>query len=343
MEHNKEDLLQSLLTQTKSGKQLSEYHLKLLKKQKINTPHEFIDAQHLHKLLALRLEQVEEIKRELLLLSVKRVKLSSLYEAQPLNYSTGIPELDKLLEAIGQPWRPGRIWELYGETSVGKTELLHTLAVNFVVQYCDSRQVLYIDTKRDFDARRVKEMLRDRQLNSEAIKSCMRAINIIVSASAESLVKTLETMAEKLSSGDANIARIKLVLIDSLAASFIFFRSGNVRNAGRSFVTKLAILMRTLAAQHGIAFVLGNWSLPASEDDVGDDDVDAYQTQCSPQPREDVNLMGDYWDSVCTLSMALEIPDESSIDELRLLRILSNSYGASEGNCLLRLTAAGVA
>ncbi|XP_062135867.1 uncharacterized protein LOC133845425 isoform X1 [Drosophila sulfurigaster albostrigata] len=338
---DKEDL-KSLLAQTRIGKQLSEYHLKLLKKQKINTLHEFLDAQNLHKFLALSIDQVEQIKGELLLFSVKSIKFSSLYQKQPFSYSTGIEEFDKLLEAIGQPFRPGRIWEVYGESGVGKTQLLNTLAVNFVCQYRDYRQVLFLDTKRDFDSRRIHQMLQDRHLDTDAIKSCMRAINVIVCSSAESLIKALDNMIEQISSGDDSIAHIKLVLIDSLAASFIFFRSAHERNMGRRWLNQLAMLMRTLAAQHGIAFVIGNLSMTSEDGAVDDDDDNEdYLTQYSPEAPEDGNLLGDYWDSVCTLSMTFELPDESNND-LRLLRILSNSFGISEGSCLLRITDAGV-
>ncbi|KAH8370624.1 hypothetical protein KR093_004390 [Drosophila rubida] len=328
--------LESLLTQTKTGNQLSDYNLKLLKKQKIKTPHEFLDAQNLHKLLALSIDQVEQIKRELMLLLVRSVKFKSIYQNQPLNYSTGIAELDKLLDAIGQPWRQGRIWELYGEISVGKTELLHTLAVNFVCQYRDGHQVLFVDTKRDFNARRVHEMLKHRQLDDDTIKCHMQAINVIACASAQSLIKTLEAMIAD------DTCAIKLVLIDSLAASFMLFRSSHERNAGRSLLTHLAMLMRTLATQHGIAFVLLNWSPSQREYVDDDDDNDDYLTQSSSETQEDASLLGDYWDSVCTLSLKYEFMDDSSNDNLRLMRILNNSFGVSEGSCVLHRTHAGI-
>ncbi|KAL7736794.1 hypothetical protein ACLKA6_015636 [Drosophila palustris] len=258
--------LQSFLSQTKSGKQLSEYHMKLLSKQKVTTPHEFVDAANLHKLLALGLDHVELIKRELLSLLVKSVTLKKLYQKNPLSYSTGIEEVDKLLDSIGQPLRPGRVWELYGETGVGKTELLHTLAVNFVGKYRDRHQVLFIDTKRDFDSERVQEILLNRELDKEAIKSYTNAINVVESISVQSLIETLETMLEKLSASDDTVSRIKLVLIDSLAASFILFRSSHERNQGRSYLTKLAMLLRTLACQYDIAFVLVNLSLFSNDE-----------------------------------------------------------------------------
>lgn len=84
--------LQFLLSQTDEGKQLSEYHMTILNKRNISTGMDFLDAMNLHTHLALRAEQVELIKRELILLFVKSSKLSSLYQKSPINYSTGIEE-----------------------------------------------------------------------------------------------------------------------------------------------------------------------------------------------------------------------------------------------------------
>lgn len=332
--------LQALLTQTGSGKRLSEYHLKLLEKQKIKTPHEFVDAPNLHKLLSLGIDQVESIKRELLSLLVKTVTLKTLYQKNQLDYSTGLEEVDNLLDSIGQPLRPGRVWELYGESGVGVTEFMLTLAVNFVSKFRDKYRVLFIDTKRDFDSERVHEILFNRQLDTEAIQSCMNAINVVDSICLQSLIVTLEAMLEKLSNSDT-LTRIKLVLVDSLAASFILFRSSHDRNEGRSLLTKLAMVVRTLAAQHGIAFILGNLLISSNDELDDDEDNDDCPTQSNSGTQEDHTLLGNYWDSVCTLTMALEVP-ESSNDDIRILKVLNNSYGVSGSSCLLRITDDGI-
>lgn len=88
MDINKE--LQFLLSKTNEGKQLSEYHMTILNKRNISTGSDFLDAVNLHTHLALRAEQVELIKRVLILLFVKSSKLSTLYQKSPINYSTGI-------------------------------------------------------------------------------------------------------------------------------------------------------------------------------------------------------------------------------------------------------------
>ncbi|EDW58816.1 DNA repair protein Rad51 homolog [Drosophila virilis] len=345
--------LRSLLLATKTGKQLSEYHIKLLQKQNISTAEEFIDADNVHTILALASDTTEEIKRELLNLYVGRIKFKTLYQSQPINYSTGIEDLDKLLDSIGQPFRPGRVWELIGDNDVGKTELLHTLAVNFVCKYGEQQQVLFVDTNLDFDSERLEEILLERkQLSEAAIDRSLDAINVVQATTAESLIAALAALLEKLASPNAKfeaVSRIKVVLIDSLTACYILYRSSYGRNKGRRFLTELAMIIRKLAVQHGIAFIIGNMTFSPDDEtnDMGEDeDVDneGGSTQKSTDAQEDCSFLGDYWCSVCTLTLVLELPDESHCDGdgLRLLKVLNNNFGISDGSCLLRITDAGV-
>ncbi|XP_017462255.1 PREDICTED: DNA repair protein RAD51 homolog 4-like, partial [Rhagoletis zephyria] len=58
-------------------------------------------------------------------------------------YKTGIENFDILTAKI--PLQTGSIWEICGKSSAGKTQLCHTMALNFVAQ--SHGTVLYIDTK----------------------------------------------------------------------------------------------------------------------------------------------------------------------------------------------------
>jgi len=73
-----------------------------------------------------------------------------------------------------------------------------------------------------------------------------------------------------------------------------------------------------------------------------DENNDECMTQSSPDRQEDFTLLGDYWDSVCTLALTLELPEESNNDGIRMLKVLNNSYGVSGNSCFLRITDAGV-
>lgn len=73
-----------------------------------------------------------------------------------------------------------------------------------------------------------------------------------------------------------------------------------------------------------------------------DEDNEDWMTQSSPETQDDFTLLGDYWDSVCTLTLTLEVPEEANSDGVRILKVLNNSYGVSGKSCCLRITDAGV-
>lgn len=174
--------------------------------------------------------------------------------------------MDNLLDAIGQPLRPGRVWELVGENDVGKTELLHTLAASFVCKQEDNQQVLFVDTNLDFDSERLDEILREKQLNEEAIDNYLDRINVIKACSAEALLAALKELLQQLESSKGSFSRIKLILIDSLTSCYILYRSNYERNKGRSFLTELTMVIRKLAVEHGIAFIIGNATFGLDEE-----------------------------------------------------------------------------
>ncbi|EDW08178.1 RAD51-like protein 1 [Drosophila mojavensis] len=337
--------LQSLLLATKTGKEISEYHIKLLQKQNIRTVEEFVHADKLHTRLALSNDKTEQIKREILDLCVRRIKFKTIYKCEPISYSTGIEELDNLLDAIGQPLRPGRVWELVGENDVGKTELLHTLAVNFVCKQDDNQQVLFVDTNLDFDSERLDEILRKKQLTDEAIDNYLDRISVAKACTAEALLAALQELLRRLTSSKGSsesVSDIKLILIDSLTACYILYRSSYDRNKGRSFLTELTVVIRKLAVEHSIAFIIGNAIFSLDEESAADDDEEELSHIGAVNP-EDCNYLGDYWSSVCTLILSLELPEDSvQENDLRVLKVLSNSFGIGEGSCWLRLTDAGI-
>lgn len=90
-------------------------------------------------------------------------------------------------------------------------------------------------------------------------------------------------------------------------------------------------------------FILCNFSAGDDDDAGAIDDNEEVSSQTGSETQEESNLLGEYWNSVCTLTLALEVPEESQgSDGMRLLKVLNNSYGDSEGSCLLRITDEGV-
>jgi len=62
----------------------------------------------------------------------------------------------------------GKIYELYGASASGKTQLCLTIATHIAHDF--KQQVHYIDTKSDFSGKRVQEILEAKGYHDEVIK-----------------------------------------------------------------------------------------------------------------------------------------------------------------------------
>ncbi|KAH8285451.1 hypothetical protein KR054_009493 [Drosophila jambulina] len=347
--------LRYMILQTPTGKQLSEYQLNLLNKNNIETLIDFHEApeKKLHELLAIKVESVLELKKELAVLWLKEAQVESPPEVE---YGTGMEELDKLLESVDQPFKSGRVWEVYGHPGVGKTQLMYTLALNFVWKH--SQQVLFIDTKQDFSCKRIQDLLLARNWDAATCERAMRAIHVVHAPTDTALIDVLTTVDEQLTANVKEALNTKVVIIDSLVPCYVHFRGYQMRKVRQSLLTKLACRIRKLAVR-GLAFIIGNVSLHGKdEDNCIDDGEEDGKGDEKPGRQQNGPMLGSYWATVCTLQMSLELPvssDEvesydrlgegaSSVydDGLRLVNIISNTYGPAGDTCLLRITEAGV-
>ncbi|XP_017044788.2 DNA repair protein RAD51 homolog 4 [Drosophila ficusphila] len=333
--------LQVMILRTATGKQLSEYQLNLLSKNNIKSILHFYEADEkkLHELLDINVEAVRELKKELSLLSNDEDEENTPF----MEYGTGIEELDKLLDSVEQPFKQARVWELSGPIGVGKTQMMYTFALNFVWKH--RLKVLFIDTKGDFSCKRIQDMLRARNTDMETSERVMKAIQVVQAQTGRDLIDILKTFDQKLATKTAAAIQTQFVVIDSLAACFVHFRGKNMQMLMQSLLVELACNIRKLAG-HGVTFLIGNVSFFGKDadnyNDDGEDD-DIYEERETRQQLEPT--LGAYWRSVCTLRLSLELPeDEESLgqdDGLRLLHVISNTYGPVGDHCLLRITDVG--
>ncbi|XP_017066191.1 DNA repair protein RAD51 homolog 3 [Drosophila eugracilis] len=334
--------LQFQLLKTSTGKLLSVYQLNLLRKNNLNSVNDFYEADErkIHELLDIHIQSVRELKRELALLP----KVSEEKIIPESDYGTGIEELDKLAESVEQPFREGRVWELCGQPGVGKTEVLHTLALNFVWKH--ALDALFIDTKRDFSCKRIQDMLRARNADPVTCEKAMKAIHVVDAHEANDLINVLKAFDQQLTFTVKQTMQTKLVLIDSLAACFVHYRGRKMYVHRQSLLVEIASKIRKLAAR-GVAFIIGNVSFLGKDtdncNDDGEDDGNNWKTAKRQQLEP---TLGAYWKSVGTLRLSLELPVDNDFtrqdDGLRLMHIISNSYGSAGEHCLLRITKTGV-
>ncbi|KAH8314413.1 hypothetical protein KR059_005858 [Drosophila kikkawai] len=363
----------NMISQTPTGKQLSEYQLNLLSKNNIETLFDFHETteKKLHELLAIPKESVLELKKELADLWLRQSQADGPPEVE---YGTGMEELDKLLDSVDQPFKSGRIWELCGHPGTGKTLFMYTLVLNFVWKH--SQQVLFIDTKSDFSCKRIQDLLLARNWDAATCERVMRAIHVVQAPTDTVLINVLKTLDEQLTAQVDEALKTKLVVIDSLVPCYVHYRGDEMFKVRQALLTELACRIRKLAAR-GLASVIGNVSFPSEDkgkhtilfalnlfttfvltDDCMDDGEDDGNSDEKTARHKDGPMFGAYWASVCTLRMSLELPvgsdgeetsdrlgeatSSSCDDGLRLVNVLSNTYGPAGDSCLLRITEAGV-
>ncbi|XP_068144364.1 DNA repair protein RAD51 homolog 4 [Drosophila tropicalis] len=347
--------LKNFLKQTSRGKELTEYQFNLLAKNDIETVQEFLkaDLPKLQVLLDIKKpHSVYDIKVELidLLGREKKCTFATLYEEEKqnnLDHGTGIEELDKLLGAIKQPFP--RVWEIYGEAGVGKTEMMYTFAINFVCQQRERpRTVLFIDCKGDFDAERILQILQELKYPQQ--EEAMKAIKVVNVFSDEHIIAVLQALLKQRLENLEEASSIGLLLIDCLPACFLHFRSKNERMLANAQLTSVASLLRRLNTG-GVGCIVGNASF--ARDELGkivEEQGDIISEDSGGTgPYEP--LLGLYWKSVCTLRMSLELPnpedDDCNIDTvvddgLRVLNVINNTYGPAGGSCHLCVSQAGI-
>lgn len=254
--------------------ELSDYCLSILEKQGISLVHDFVleKSEKLMKMLNLSLEQVNKIKKEFRCLygpkpTLIDLALSDYIKETQLKrkvYGTHIDALDSML-APRQLLNNSSFWEICGPTGVGKTQLALTLVLNFVITQVSP--ALYIDTKLDFSASRIKNMLKAREIEPELYAGIMSYIKVERVISAQGVVEMLEEFYKKLQQGDENVSAIKMMVIDSLPAVWFLLKADSNRLAGKCLLSRLSQNINRLVRQHYITIICINLSLLPSPEE----------------------------------------------------------------------------
>ncbi|XP_017491645.1 PREDICTED: DNA repair protein RAD51 homolog 4-like [Rhagoletis zephyria] len=262
-------------------------------------------------------------------------------------YKTGIGNFDILTAKI--PLQTGSIWEICGKSSAGKTQLCHTIALNFVAQ--SHGTVLYIDTKGDFSGTRVMEMLRTRNVPNKDCGRIMQEILVERTSSAEGTCDILEKLLTQLTAGtNSDLSNLKLVVIDALPAVFFTHRTERDHLRGKYLLTTLNNLVYKLSKEHHIAFIYVNLLVNIEEETLAaeDEEYEEHIEEVTASPSHGSGkgirpALGEYWSRAPRLRLSIGIPpDSSAMTNERTLRIIKSCYTAAGGMCSLRITSAGV-
>ncbi|XP_056140716.1 DNA repair protein RAD51 homolog 4 isoform X2 [Lampris incognitus] len=162
--------------------------------------------------------------------------------------STGNPSLDKLLDS---GLYTGEITELSGSPGSGKSQVCFGVAVH--VSYQLKQSVVYIDTKRDFTASRLLQMLQAETSNSEEQMEALQRIHVFHVFDIFSLLSCLHNLRcgglQKVSVGGGSV---KAVIVDSVSA-IISPILGGKQKEGMSLMMQVAGVLKTVAKDFNVA------------------------------------------------------------------------------------------
>uniref|UniRef100_A0A1B0B5W2 RecA family profile 1 domain-containing protein n=1 Tax=Glossina palpalis gambiensis TaxID=67801 RepID=A0A1B0B5W2_9MUSC len=343
--------------------ELSEYSISLLNRCYIHTVNNFLNekTEKLKNILKLKEEQVDDLKKLLRQrFGPTKIKLAQLYSRWESNgclYKTGISNLDSMLG--GESLQSGSVWEMCGPSGVGKTQWALSVAINFVIS--KGLQVLYIDTKLDLSAIRIKQMLQSRyMINAEMHAGIMQLIKVERCLSAQGVINMLENFEREMEYKNPRVMKTNLIIIDSLPAVWLLLKANEDCLSGKWLLSRLNNLIYKLAQKYYVAIIIINLSVPIIADGQlnknfnrtqhGEENDDLYgenaysQEIILAQYGKLRPMLGRYWQSIPRLRLSLDygskMPDEDVT--LRYIRILNSCYTTVNLKCPVHLTAKGI-
>ncbi|XP_015174159.1 PREDICTED: DNA repair protein RAD51 homolog 4-like [Polistes dominula] len=307
--------------------QLSESIIERLRHKKILTVIDFIieDQDKLRAATNLSFKEVIDIKKTLTNKFGGIIKRpSTLWKLEQLNtVRTRIRSLDDLL---GGGLNPGQIYEVCGLSFSGKTQLCLTIASNIAL--FSNSLVRYIDTKGDFFASRVDNILRYRTKSKEEINKAMEQIKITLVRDYNKLLVILQCMINILKQ-ESDI-RTRALIIDSLPG--VIFKSS--KEPEMNFIlNRLSNLCRFIANEFNIPIIIVNlityWTQP--NDKSSGSSTKETQTLINP-------TLGKYWLHIPNTRLLIEKLN----DNYRRISVWKSFQIKMDSICNVKLNDAGV-
>lgn len=239
----------------KYGLDVSDRQLKLLRKNKITTTGKFLarSTQDLQKILNIPCaEKIISIKKRLRGYNVRDdfttaatdhgKTLAEYLEETNFNaetIATGIPQLDELLPSGGA--FSGDVIEICGRPSSGKTMLILTIILK-ALEANENWEIIYFDTKNDFQAIKLKTMMTEQGMPEEAQHSIFKRIVVKQVRSFDGLTMELRTMWRS----PLLFAKVKIIVIDSIC-TLAYFTMGD----GGMYKKRMLIVIKMIKVLSG--------------------------------------------------------------------------------------------
>lgn len=228
-------------------------------------------------------------------------------------FSTGSRLLD---DVIGGGIYTGRITEVVGASTSGKTQLCHSLAVHTVLQ--SHFDVAYVDTLCCFSVERIRQIMSfaTPPLEKQKLEKALSKIHVFELTDLVELVQWVNQIRGSLeSASDATMSNVKLLVIDSITSAASPLLTGDYYVQGLELLSHVAIGLQHLASQFRVAVVVTN-------------DVVSSGSEGATKPA-----LGKYWADVPSISLELSLVDDlysgSDVRQLQVIRGLRETLGKS--------------
>lgn len=160
-------------------------------------------------------------------------------------FTTGIEQFDNLFAnnpALEGAFS-GEIIEIVGLPASGKTMLLKTIAINVLGSFED-RHIIFIDTKFDFHAIKLKKMMEARGIPEKKLVDILKKILVHRATTPDELINTLQFIVDTPQQHEM----FKIVMIDSITVPFYFYFGQTI--FGLRAMTTVAQLLKKLSARN---------------------------------------------------------------------------------------------
>lgn len=230
---------------------LNDFQMLCLKQDLLFTAQDFIDHpnEELRIILGMRTNAIQLLKDRIIsyftenLHGGRNFLVSCRIEGEAI--TTGIPSFDNLFASNGI--YNGEIIEIIGPPAAGKTMLLYSIIINVLLTAGDGFKVIFINTKRDFRAMKLKNMMEARGISLEQQRSLLESITIYSCNSPEQLAIDLQLIHNR----PQSLGEVKMVFIDSITIPFYqYFENFGNSMFSLSLMSEVVQSLKLIADRH---------------------------------------------------------------------------------------------
>ncbi|CAB3234613.1 unnamed protein product [Arctia plantaginis] len=324
---------------------LSDGVLKILTQNRITTIYDFLeeDISKLSSLTRLNLPEILAIRSDIFeKYSAPLVNGTTLLTKVLINekkITTGIKSLDAAT-CGGIPM--GCITELCGLAESGKSQLSFQVAINCVKN--TERTVLYVDTKGDFSAIRIQQILGSQNCSNKEMASIMYKIKVVYIWTMDELVELFRSIKNK----TFVIENLALVIVDSLPC-LMFQYLGDENKMGLSLLNTLVNYSRFVGNEFNIGIVYINIQTRWIDSDICEEE-DNVQSSSALKEHSYVEkrnrCLGRYWEQIPALVLILEVlervKETFSFTQIKVSVMCSNNVKCHKNECTINLSMCGI-